>query len=205
MKKPAILVAFLLLVSAIWAQNKYALVIGNGNYTGNFNKLDNPVNDAADMEAALKELGFQVDLIKDANRSQMLMAVSNYSRKLKSAKNTYGFFYYAGHGTQDKNGNNYLIPVNADMQNLNKLPDETLSVNFILDEIEDAGNELNVVVLDACRNLPRTLSRNKSSGLAPISKAPKGSIIMYSAPLVKPLMTAEMAETACLPAICLIT
>jgi hypothetical protein len=53
-------------------QKKYALVIGNGTYTGsNMSKLANPVNDANDMAAALQEPGFTVDKLLDASLEQM--------------------------------------------------------------------------------------------------------------------------------------
>jgi len=112
MKKPILLFAIFLIAQALFAQQKYALVIGNANYAG-IGTLKNPVNDANAMEAALKSLGFN-DVIKvlNGNQSQMLTAVDNFKRKLSSSANAYGFFYYAGHGIQ-YNGVNYLIPVNA--------------------------------------------------------------------------------------------
>jgi formylglycine-generating enzyme required for sulfatase activity len=180
MKKLFVLFVLMALTAGLSvAQQKYALVIGNGAYTGNWNKLENPVNDAVDMEAALKSLGFQVELVRNGNRNQMQTAVINFCRKLNASRNAYGFFYYAGHGAQDRNGMNYLIPVNANTQSLNQLADEALSVRFVLSELEEAGNELNMVVLDACRNVPRGLDRG-SRGLAVESNAPRGSIIMYA-------------------------
>jgi formylglycine-generating enzyme required for sulfatase activity len=178
--KRLLAVLFLLTAALAFGQQKFALVIGNGNYTGSWNSLANPVNDAIDMDAALKELGFQVELLRNATRLQMRNAVVNYCKRLNLTKSAYGFFYYAGHGAQDRNGNNYLIPVNADTESLNQLPDEALSVRFILEEIEDAKNELNLIVLDACRNMPKSLDRDDNRGLAPISKAPIGSIIMFA-------------------------
>ena len=45
--------------------NRYALVIGNANYD-DLGRLKNPVNDATDMASALRSLGFNVDLLLDA-------------------------------------------------------------------------------------------------------------------------------------------
>ena len=53
---------------------KFALVIGNGNYNG-ISRLNNPVNDANDMEAALRSLDFTVTKVLNGNRTQMETAI----------------------------------------------------------------------------------------------------------------------------------
>ncbi|MDR0501734.1 MAG: caspase family protein [Treponema sp.] len=73
------------------APQKYALVIGNGNYTG-ISRLNNPVNDANDMEAVLKGLGFIVEKVLNGNLDQMENAASNLIRRLGASRNVYGFF-----------------------------------------------------------------------------------------------------------------
>jgi uncharacterized caspase-like protein len=70
MKKAVLLITVLLIGSTVWAQQKYALVIGNGAYT-NITKLNNPVNDANDVAAALQGLGFTVDKVLNASLDQM--------------------------------------------------------------------------------------------------------------------------------------
>jgi hypothetical protein len=93
MKKALFALFILLIGSALWAQQKYALVIGNSNYTG-ISPLRNPVNDANDMETALKGLGFTVVKVLNGNLEQMENAVLNLRRSLGSTRNTYGFFFY---------------------------------------------------------------------------------------------------------------
>jgi len=177
MKK--LLVAIFLLTAAFsFAQQKYALVIGNGNYA-NITKLNNPVNDANDMEAALKGLGFTVDKVLNGNLSQMENGITNLKNRLKGAKNSYGFFFYAGHGVQS-NGENYLIPVDANIQSESFLRRQSLGVQEMLDELNDAGNELNVVVLDACRDNPFPWKRSGSRGLQVVGNQPADSIIVYA-------------------------
>ncbi|MDR1626678.1 MAG: caspase family protein, partial [Spirochaetia bacterium] len=61
------LLVFLLPLSFAAAQEKsaprkFALVIGNGAYR-NLARLKNPVNDAGDMGAALRGLGFTVESV----------------------------------------------------------------------------------------------------------------------------------------------
>jgi len=175
------LAAFLMFlpVTGLFAQQKYALVIGNSNYTG-ISKLTNPVNDANDMAAALQSLGFTVDKVLDGDLERMETAVTNLKRKLGASGNSYGFFFYAGHGVQ-ANGQNYLIPLPANnIQNETHLRDRTVSLQFVLDSLKEAGNELNMIVLDACRDNPFGWHRSGTRGLV-VSYAPSGSIVMYAA------------------------
>jgi formylglycine-generating enzyme required for sulfatase activity len=179
MKKALFLLVIFIAASAIWAQQKYALVIGNSDYKG-ISKLSNPVNDANDMEAALKGLGFTVEKVTNGNLEQMENAVTNLKRRLGATSNSYGFFFYAGHGVQ-ANGENYLIPVEANnIQNDTHLRQRAVSLQFVLDSLNEAGNQLNMVVLDACRDNPFGWARSGSRGLTVVSQAPSGSIVMYA-------------------------
>jgi len=163
------------------APQKFALVIGNSNYSG-ISKLANPVNDANDMAAALQSLGFTVDKVLDGDLEQMENAVTNLKRKLMGAsRNSYGFFFYAGHGVQASDGQNYLIPLQANnIQNETHLRVRAVPLQFVLDSLKEAGNELNMVVLDACRDNPFGWNRSGTRGLSLVSNAP-GSIVMYAA------------------------
>jgi uncharacterized caspase-like protein len=131
------------------------------------------------MKTALQGLGFTVDTVIDGNRVQMEEAVERFRNRLSTSRGTYGFLFYAGHGVQH-NGVNYLIPVDADIRSASYLGDRAVSVQAVLDEINRAGNELNVVVLDACRNLPSYLQRDSSRGLTVVSNQPADSIIIYA-------------------------
>src|SRR5215469_8056535 len=103
----------------------------------------------------------------------------NFTRRLGASPHGYGFFFYAGHGVQS-GGDNYLIPVDAqNIQSENHLRQRAVSVQTMLDNFNDAGNELNMVVLDACRDNPFGWARSGSRGLSVVS-APAGSIIMYA-------------------------
>jgi tetratricopeptide (TPR) repeat protein len=156
---------------------KIALVIGNGSYT-KITRLNNPVNDADDITDVLVELGFTVDKVLDGDRIQMEEAITRHKQRLSETQNTYGFFYYAGHGVQ-YNMINYLLPVNIDIPSENYLGERSVSIQALLGELADAGNELNIIVLDACRNNPFSFSRSSNRGLSPINAIP-GSIIIYS-------------------------
>jgi formylglycine-generating enzyme required for sulfatase activity len=163
---------------ALQAQQKYALVIGNGAYT-NVTRLNNPVNDANDMAAALRGLGFQVDLVTNGNLDQMENGAVRLKNRLSTNGNAYGFFFYAGHGVQS-NGDNYLIPVDADIKAESFLRSKALQVQAVLDELNQAGNALNIVVLDACRDNPFSWGRSASRGLNVVNVQPADSIIVYA-------------------------
>ena len=157
---------------------KFALVIGNGAYTG-LSRLTNPVNDANDIAAVLEELGFTVDKILNGSLDQMESAVMRLKNRLSVSGDAYGFFFYAGHGVQS-GGENYLIPVDANIPGENFLRSRAVSVQTVLDELNDAKNSLNVVVLDACRDNPFGWARSGNRGLALVSRQPADSIIVYA-------------------------
>ncbi|HSS20372.1 MAG TPA: caspase family protein [Pyrinomonadaceae bacterium] len=155
---------------------RIALVIGNGAYT-NAPPLKNPPNDARDMTATLKELGFDVASGINVNQREMKRLIREFGQKLKAGGS--GLFYYAGHGVQSK-GRNYLIPVEADIQSEAEVEDAGVDVNLVLSYMDDAQNGLNIMILDACRNNPFARSfRSASSGLAQVD-APTGTLIAYA-------------------------
>ena len=157
---------------------KFALVIGNSAYMA-LTPLANPVNDADDIATALEKLGFSVEKILNGTLDQMENGVLRLKERVSKSRNSYGFFFYAGHGVQS-GGENYLIPVNANIPSENFLRSRAVSVQLMLDELSDARNELNVVVLDACRDNPFGWSRSQSRGLAYVNRQPIGSIIVYA-------------------------
>ena len=120
-----------------------------------------------------------METVLNGNIEQMENAVYRLRDNLKKSKNSYGFFFYAGHGVQS-NGENFLIPVDANIPNENRLKNNAVSVQSLLDDLNDAGNALNVVVLDACRDNPFGWSRGGTRGLAMMASQPADSIIVYA-------------------------
>jgi formylglycine-generating enzyme required for sulfatase activity len=169
-----ILCVFLLLIPPALAAQKVALIIGNSQYKAD--PLPNPVNDAADMAGMLQKLGFEVILEKDADKNAMVGALRTFHKKLGASD--IGLFYYAGHGMQIS-GNNYLIPVRHAIAEEFEVESEAIGANRILSAMESAGNPLNIVILDACRNNPFQSFRGAQKGLAEM-RAPRGTIISYA-------------------------
>jgi len=146
-------------ISPASASERVALVIGNSAYDF-APELKNPRNDAKALAASLNRLGFRVIKGIDADRFTMRTLVRAFSTEMKGAK--IALFYYAGHGLQ-LNGKNYLIPVDARLQNEADLDFEAMDVNFVLRQME-RDERVNIVLLDACRNNPLSDKLARSMG-----------------------------------------
>jgi formylglycine-generating enzyme required for sulfatase activity len=193
MKNKSLIIAIIVVVTAIVSsafaqtreivhpniesQNRLALVIGNGDYKA-VSRLNNAVKDSRDMSKSLQGLGFEVLGGENLSAEAMKRSIIEFGEKL-STKKGIGVFYYAGHGVQ-LNGRNYLIPVEASGLREKSIEFDAVDVNRVLAEMDAAKNELNLVILDACRTNPFTRSwRGSTEGLASIN-APSGTLIAYA-------------------------
>jgi len=158
---------------------RLALVIGNGSYAG-MPVLRNPANDAADIAAALRSLGFSATLLIDANRKTINQAIVSFRESLAQDRRSEGLFYFAGHGIQSK-GVNYIIPVGADIRSEADLEDEAIGSQRVLSSLDEARNRVNLVVFDACRDNPLPAwFRGASRGLTVVGAAPPETVVLYS-------------------------
>lgn len=161
-------------------EQRVALVIGNGRYRS-VAPLQNPPNDARLVADTITALGFHLvgdGVVLDADRATMEQAIRAFGKRLRGG--AVGLFYYAGHGVQI-DGENYLVPVSANVEDPADIKYELISTGYVLDEMRNAGNRLNIVILDACRNNPfggRGL-RAMTRGLA-VMQAPAGTIVSYA-------------------------
>ena len=164
-----------------WASGRVALVVGNGGYAAeNIPALANPVNDAKRMAKALEASGFEVQLVTDADQAAMRAAIEAFGEQLETAGgDAVGLFYYAGHGVEVR-GHNYLIPIGAEIGRAVEFQTDAVPAEWVLSWMEAAGNRLNIVILDACRNNPFGKNRGGTQGLAQMD-APSGTLIAYSA------------------------
>jgi uncharacterized caspase-like protein len=132
-------------------RKKYALVIGNSAYE-TAPVLPNTLNDAADMCAALKASKFETTCKTDISSKREFKDVL-YEFTDKINKNSIILFYFAGHGVE-VDGVNYLIPTKAAIKTKSDIDDESVQLNYILREFSSRRSELNIFVLDACRDNP---------------------------------------------------
>ncbi len=108
----------------------------------------------------------------------MKEGIRAFGEDLSKDRNTMGLFYYAGHGCQVK-GINYLIPLGADIRDENQIEYSGIEVGFVLSKMESAGNRINIMILDACRDNPFRSFRTATRGLT-VVEAPKSSLIVYA-------------------------
>ena len=157
--------------SALTPGKKVALVIGNSAYIHAIS-LPNPVNDGKLMAKTLRDAGFTVLEGEDLNKVDMGRLLDEFTEAAYDADTA--VVYYAGHGLQ-VDGTNYLIPVDAQLEQPAQLQTRTIPVGDVLNAMPP-DPAVGIVILDACRDNPlaRTLaaalpkSRSMGSGLAAV-------------------------------------
>jgi hypothetical protein len=158
------------------SQTKVALVIGNSSYVSS--PLKNPANDADDISELLKNAGFKVTKLKNADIFELRSSIKSFEENL--AKYDVGLIFYSGHGIEFK-GSNYLIPVDAQLRNEQDIPRQGYDISAFSAKISRASNKTLILILDACRNNPVfSQYRSTKEGLNQMM-APSGTIIAFSA------------------------
>lgn len=191
---PRLLIALLLLLIASPGlpdeTKRTALVIGNAKYEPAAGPLRNTVNDARAVAAALKGLGFTVELKENVTRDQLLKALLAF-RAMLTGKEV-ALFYFAGHGISVA-GSNYLLPIKsgyqpdgADDVTLRLMAETRLfNIEQAVADLKSGGAQCNLIILDACRTtaLARTGRTRDAAGtpggLAEM-KPPAGSLIAFA-------------------------
>lgn len=157
---------------------RVALVIGNSSYRTA--PLANPANDAADLAHALEEKGFTVLVRENVTERGLKEAVETFTSHLK--KGGIGLFFFAGHGIQLKD-QNYLLPIDLGFDSEADIAFKSVSAEYVLSQMAEAGNRVNIVILDACRNNPFQQSKrsmSKGLGAMSIGRAERGTFIAYA-------------------------
>ena len=143
-----------LFVGSAFAQDKIALVIGNGEYKGSVARLDNAVDDAELMAETLEYLGFEVQLGLNLSNEAMKSAFKKHTDRLsRGGPEAIGVFYFAGHGVQ-AGGSNFLIPIGAQPVIVQDLYGEAPTLQRFVHTLRKVGNETNFFIIDACRDNP---------------------------------------------------
>lgn len=182
MRCAALLIAGVLLVGGMAhagePPRKVALVIGNARYPGL--PLKTPVNDARQVAAVLRELGFEVDLKENADWDTMVQSLGAFT--LRSKASQVRVFYYAGHGMQVRS-RNYLNPVGTAPVNESQLRARSIDLDDVVERLAQAQEGVSVVIVDACRQNPFAgvlrPSRGAPPGLA-ATGAPRGMLLAFS-------------------------
>ena len=149
--------------TVVLADGRVALVVGNSTYA-HIGRLPNPNNDARDMSAALRRLGFDVTTDLDADRVELTEALRAFTRQ--SAGADVSLVFYAGHGIE-MDGVNYLVPVDARLQRDVDVRFETVTLDDLL--VSTVGASLRMVILDACRDNPLARSMQRTAAFRSVS------------------------------------
>jgi hypothetical protein len=155
-----------------------ALIIGNGAYK-TANPLKNTVHDAEDIASRLKRFGFTTRLVTDATNQEMDRALKSFQKLLTETETALVFF--AGHGLQIAD-ENFLIAIDSDLEDEIAARHSSLSLNRVIETLEQGQATTNIVMLDACRDNPYRAPWVRSSakrGLAPVY-VPKGTLLAYA-------------------------
>ncbi|KJC57484.1 peptidase [Bradyrhizobium sp. LTSPM299] len=157
---------------------RLALIIGNGHYPDASAPLAQPINDARNLSATLRHNGFDVDVVEDATRDDMVRAVERMKAKIRP--DTVVMLFFGGYGVQ-VGRESYMIPVDAAIWKEADVKRSGVSVESVLDVMKDQGAKAKLVVLDASRRNPyERRFRSFSHGLAPISP-PENTLVLTSA------------------------
>jgi TPR repeat protein len=131
------------------ARNRMAIVIGNSDYTA-VPDLPNALADADAMAQFFRAQGYVVSEHTDITKRDF----ENILRRVMfdADADTEVVVFYAGHGFQIGN-ENYLVPVDADLDTVYDVPFESVSLGALIGII-GARARLTIVMLDSCRDNP---------------------------------------------------
>ena len=181
MRKLAPLLALLLLLAPSALAQRVALVVGNGAYRF-VERLPNPANDARAMAETLRGVGFQVELVTDADKPTLEAAIRRFGSRAEGAEAA--LFFYAGHAVE-VGGQNMLAPVSAQVRSERDLPFELIPLDLLMSQAEGRARVL-LVFLDACRDNPFRAALSASGrggaarGLAPLQSTATGTLIAFA-------------------------
>ena len=190
--------AFAMLNSAsasAWAQERFALVIGNSEYQS-VTSLPNPVRDAKAVTDLLRATGFEVTSALNLDQTNLRSVVNDFATKLADkAEDTVALVYFAGHGMQ-LDGKNYLLPIDAKLTREADVALQAVRLEDVMNVLNTIPSKTRIVILDACRNNPFETASDKSGrGLARVNdrsaeaktarglalvNAPPGTLVAYS-------------------------
>jgi uncharacterized caspase-like protein len=178
---------------SVTSSSRIALVIGNGRYPDASAPLTQPINDARALTAALRDDGFEVDVVEDGTKEDMRRAIDRL--KAKVSRDTVVMLFYSGYGIQ-AGRESYMIPVDAAIWKEGDVRRQGTSVEALLDALKDKGARASLVVLDASRRNPfERRFRTYSRGLGAID-TPRNALILSSATPGKVIDDAKAENSA---------
>jgi uncharacterized caspase-like protein len=157
--------------------SRLALVIGNGHYPDANAPVTQSINDARALSASLRTNGFDVDMVEDASKDDMVRAVNRLKSRI--TRDSVVMLFFGGYGVQ-AGRESYMLPVDAVIWKESDVRRNGLSVESVLEMMKEQGAKAKLVVVDASRRNPyERRFRSYSHGLAPIN-APDNALILSS-------------------------
>jgi uncharacterized caspase-like protein len=141
----AAVASLLLLLAGAAAAERVALVAGASAYEHGVS-LANGVRDAEAMAAALRRLGWRVQMLRDPRRVDLDIGLMWLARAAAGAEAA--LFFWAGHAVE-VSGRNLLIGTDARIERPAHWRGRGLDVQKVLDATASAATAL--VILDGCR------------------------------------------------------
>src|SRR4051812_9460560 len=163
---------------SIGQASRLALVIGNGHYPDASAPLTQSINDARALSSSLRKNGFDVDMVEDATKDDMVRAVNRLKSRIKH--DTVVMLFFGGYGVQ-AGRESYMLPVDAVIWKESDVRRQGVSIEGVLGMMKEQGAKAKLVVVDASRRNPyERRFRSYSHGLAPIG-TPDNALILSSA------------------------
>jgi uncharacterized caspase-like protein len=160
--------------------SRLAPVIGNGHYPDANAPLTQSINDARALSSSLRKNGFDVDMVEDATKDDMVRAVNRLKSRIK--RDTVVMLFFGGYGVQ-AGRESYMLPVDAVIWKENDVRRQGVSIEGVLDMMKEQGAKAKLVVVDASRRNPyERRFRSYSHGLAPISATDNALILSSASP-----------------------
>ena len=178
----ALLVCSAAFAGSVLAAPRAALVIGNASYA-HAPALANPLNDAADVGAALERLGFKVTRLENAGYAELRRGLQEFA--LAASASEVAVVFYAGHGIE-VDRRNFLVPVDARLASDQDVEFEAVPLELVSRAVERASG-LRLVILDACRENPFAVSMQRAGATRSIGRGlarvePSGeTLVAYAA------------------------
>jgi len=168
------------ITGSIGQSSRLALVIGNGHYPDASAPLTQSINDARALSSSLRKNGFDVDMVEDATKDDMVRAVNRLKSRIKP--DTVVMLFFGGYGVQ-AGRESYMLPVDAVIWKESDVRRHGVSIEGVLDMMKEQGAKAKLVVVDASRRNPyERRFRSYSHGLAPISATDNALILSSASP-----------------------
>jgi len=159
---------------------RLALVIGNGHYPDANAPLTQSINDARALSSALRSNGFDVDMMEDASKDDIVRAISRLKSKI--TPDSVVMLFFGGYGVQ-AGRESYMLPVDSVIWTESDVRRSGVSIESVLDMMKEQGARAKLVVVDASRRNPyERRFRSYSHGLAPINATDNALILSSNTP-----------------------